>query len=242
MAKQLSRQIKRVEAKEKKGSYGAWLREFCKKYNELLIRIRENTYNSLVETLTAKEEMITCRQGCTHCCFHYVAVSLAQGIIIVDYLYKRKDLLKQFVDNTEKWHRKGYSAANNIDRMRIQALSSSMPIDQVIADTRPLSEQYLDMHIQCPFLANDKCFIYDVRPLSCSNHYSVSPPDWCDPVARKQPVIHHLIPNDEDLTGILRLGDPRLTLYELTLPIMIHRLITEGASSVMNELVQSDFE
>ena len=236
--KQLSRQIKKIEKKEKKAPHGIWRRDFCKKYYELLIRTRNNTYNSLVETLSSKGEKITCRKGCTHCCYHYVAVSLAHGIVIVDYLYKRKELLQQFIFNNEKWHRKGYSVSDSIDRTRIHALSSSVPIDQVITDTRPLSARYLNMNIQCPFLVDSKCSIYDVRPLSCSGHYSVSPPSWCASDSQQKPVLHNIIPNDEDLTEIIRLGDPRLILYELTLPTMILRLLIEGSSSVMTEMVQ----
>ena len=238
MVKHRSQKIEKIEAKENIGSYGVWRKEFCRKYLELLIRIRNNTYNSLVETLTPKGETITCRKGCTYCCFHYVAVSLAHGIVIVDYLYKRKELLEQFVNDCERWHHKGYPISDSIDRTRIQAFSSSMPIDRVIAVTRPLSVRYLDMNIQCPFLVDNRCSIYDVRPLPCSGHYSVSPPDWCASVTQQEPVIHQLIPNDEDLSEMILLADPRLTLYELTLPTMIYKLLTEGSSCVITEMVQ----
>jgi Fe-S-cluster containining protein len=236
--KQLSRRFKEIEDKEKKGAHGAWRKELCRKYPEVLVRIQHNTYNSLVEKLGSKGEAITCRKGCTHCCFHYVAVSLAHGIVIADYLYKSKELLRQFVDKYEMWHRKGHSISNSIDRARNQALLSSMPIDRVIAETRPLSESYLEKNIQCPFLEDRRCIIYEVRPLSCSGHYSASPPDWCAPGARQKPVIHHMVPKDEDLLEIMRLGDPQMVLYELTLPTMIHKLLTEGSSSVMSEMVQ----
>jgi Fe-S-cluster containining protein len=157
-------------------------------------------------------------------------------------LYKSKELLRQFVDRYEMWHRKGHSISKSIDRARNQALSSSMPIDRVIAETRPLSERYLDMNIQCPFLEDHRCVIYEVRPLSCSGHYSASPPDWCAPAARQKPVIHHTIPNDEDLIAMMRLADPQMALYELTLPTMIHKLLTEGASSVMSEIVKYNLQ
>jgi len=111
-----------------------------------------------------------------------------------------------------------------------------MPVNDIIAVTRPLSTRYLEMDIPCPFLANNVCLIYAVRPLPCSGQYSVSPPDWCAPATAEEAVIHQLIPKDEDLMKILRLVDPQLVLYELTLPIMIHKLITEGASSIMSSL------
>lgn len=239
--KQLSRQIKRIEEKEKKGSYGAWRKEFCKKYQEVLARTQKNTYNSLAENLASKGEAITCRTGCTYCCFHYVTVSLAHGIVIADFLYKSRDLLEQFVSNYKKWIPQGHSIAKKIDRMRIDALLNSTPIDQIIKDTRSLSECYLEKNIQCPFLKDNKCFIYKVRPLSCSGHYSVTPPDWCSPAIEQKPVVHHAMPSDRDLTDLTLLSDPRLAMYDLNLPIMIFRLLTEGGASIMDEIVQCNF-
>jgi Fe-S-cluster containining protein len=240
--KQLSRQIKKIEKKEKKASYGVWRKEFCKQYVETLIRIQNNTRNALIEDISSNDKTITCRKGCTHCCFHYVTVSLAHGIVIVDYLYKKKDLLRQFIGNYEKWHNKGHAVSDGIDRTRLKALSSSMSIDRVMADTRPLSSRYLDMNIQCPFLLDNQCFIYNVRPMSCSGHFSVSPPDWCAHASGQEPVLYNLVPNDEDLMNIMRLTDTRIVMYELTLPTMIHKLLNDGSSSVMNEMMRYNFE
>lgn len=231
--KDRSQQIKKIEKKENVGSHGAWRREFCKKYLKTLIRLRKNTYHSFVETLTSKGETITCRKGCTYCCFEHVTVPVAHGIVIVDYLYNRKDLLKQFIRNYEKWHHKGHNISDSIDQTRIQASSSSMPIDRALATIGPLSARYVDMNIQCPFLVDNRCFIYDVRPLPCSCHYSVSPPDWCAPATPQEPVLHQLIPNEEDLSKIVLLADPQFILYELTLPTMIYKLLTEGSSSII---------
>ena len=236
MLKQLSRQIKKIAAKEKKGTRGAWRMEFCREYGKLLQRIQNHTHSALVETLDREGGQVSCRAGCTHCCCHYVAVSLAHGVVIVDYLYKRKELLKRFTDNYAKWRPKGYAVSNRIDRMRLQALSSPAPMDSIIADTRPLSAQYRDMQIPCPFLADSRCLIYPVRPWSCSGHYAVSPPEWCDNAAPQEPVIHRMIPDDGDLADIIRITDPRLLLYELTLPTMVYRLMVEGSASVMAEM------
>ena len=239
--KQIPLRIRRTEEREKKGSHGAWRREFCSKQKELLTRTRDNSYRSLTKTLSAQGESISCRQGCTHCCYHYVAVSLAQGILIADYLYKRKALLKQFIDNYETWRKDGEAISDSIDRIRIQALMSSVPTDQIMADTRSLSKQYLDSNIACPFLADDKCSIYEVRPMACSSHHSISPPDYCAPGSQQKPTIRHSMPDDEDLIEMIRLADPRLTLYELTLPTMVYKLLTEGSAAIMARIAQYNF-
>ena len=236
MVKQLPLRIRRTEDREKKGAHGSWRREFSRKYHGLLLKTRENSFASLVESLSAKGKSITCRTGCTYCCYHYVAVSLAQGIVIVDYLYKRKPLLKQFLDNYEKWRIDGESISDEIDRIRIHALSSSITTQQVMAETRPLSNSYLDGNIRCPFLINDKCCIYEVRPLACSGHHSVSPPAWCAPTVQQKPDIHHSMPDDENFIEIIQLAGSQLMLYELTLPTMVYRLLTEGSSAIKTQI------
>ena len=233
MVKYRSRQYKKIEVKENRGAYGAWRREFCKKYLEMLIRLRKNTYNSFIEILASNGEAITCRKGCVYCCFEHVAVSIAHGIVIVDYLYDRKELLKKFIHNYEKWRHKGRNISDSIDRVRIQAAFSFLPVESAMAAIGPLSARYVDMNIPCPFLAGNRCFIYNVRPLPCSGHYSVSLPSWCASNAAQKPVVHQLIPNKEDMSNIVRLADPQYSLYELTLPTMIYKLLTKGSSSIL---------
>jgi hypothetical protein len=45
-------------------------------------------------------------------------------------------------------------------------------------------------------------------------------------------VIHQLVADDEDLLKFLELAGPRLMVYEMTLPTLIYRFLTEGASSI----------
>jgi len=235
---QIPLRIRRTQDRENKGAHGQWRKAFCKKYTSALIKTRDNTHRSLLDSLLAQERSISCRKGCTHCCYHYVTVSLAQGIVIVDYLYKNKERLKQFLDNYQSWSKEGGIISGEIDRIRIRALSSSTPTQQILEDTRGLSSRYLDSHIRCPFLVDDHCSIYDVRPLSCSGHHAVSPPDWCAPHSQHKPEIHHPVPADQDLIEMIRLADSRLTLYELTLPGMVYALLTEGSSALMSKIAK----
>lgn len=233
MAKLLYRNIEKIEEKENAGPYGAWRREFCGHYREVLVRARDKIYNALEIRLASKGEEVTCRKGCTLCCFHYVAVPLAHGIVIVDYLYHRKKVLRKFIENYEQWLHKGLAVAQAVDETRMRAFSSSMPINDIITVTRPFSMRYLKMKIPCPFLDHDACLIYAVRPLPCSGQYSVSPPEWCSLDREEEAVIHHLIADDEDLLSLLELAGPRLMVYELTLPLMIYRILTEGSASLI---------
>ena len=122
----------------------------------------------------------------------------------VEILQKLQNCCLQFIHNYKKWRQKGYDISTSNDHTRNQAFSSSMPIDDIIKVTRPLSMRYLEMEIPCPFLVNDTCYIYAVRPLPCSGQYSVSPPDWCALVTENKAEIHQVIPDDDDLMKFLK--------------------------------------
>ena len=232
MVKQIPLSIRRTEDKEKKGSHGSWRNEYCRKYNSLLEKTRQNAFNALENSLSTQGNTISCQTGCTHCCYHYVAVSFAHGIVIADYLYKSKGLLKQFLDNYEKWRIDGESIADEIDRIRIDALSSSMSTQQLMVETRPLSNRYLESHIPCPFLVDDRCSIYAVRPMACSGHHSVSSPDCCAPGAQQKPDIRNSVPDKENLLEFMHMSGSQMMLYELTLPVMVYRILTEGSATI----------
>ncbi len=236
MAKQIPLRIRRTEDKEKKSAHGSWRNGFCSGYNSLLKKTRQNAFDSLENLLLAEGKTISCRTGCTYCCYHYVAVSFAQGIVIVDYLYKRKGLLKQFLNNYETWRIEGESITDEIDCVRIHALSSSIPTHQIMEDTRGLSRRYFKKNIRCPFLVDNKCSIYSVRPLACSGHHSVSQPNSCAPASQLKPDIRNSIPDKENFIEIIRLAGSQLVLYELALPTMVGRILNEGSSAIKTQI------
>lgn len=241
MASQQPLMARMTEDRENEGSYGSWRREFCRKYAASLDTARENAHRSLQASLAAEGRQITCRKECTFCCHHYVSVSLAQGMVIVAYLYRHKDLLQQFLDRYEEWREKAAAIPGEIDGIRNRALASSAPMAHVIRDTRPLSTRYFMANIRCPFLVDGLCSIYPVRPLACSGHHAVSPPEWCAPGSQHNPEIRRAMPDDRDLLAMVQVADPWLTLFELALPTMIYRLLMEG-SATMTSVMSSQLK
>ena len=234
----LSRQLEKIEKKEKKGAYGQWRKQLCRRYARKQTITRDNALKVLTENLSAAGESISCKAGCIYCCYHYVAVSLVQGIVIVDHLYRNRALLKRFLQNYETWYQQANELAAQLDAARGKALARSLAVDQVIEETRPLSTQYLNAQIRCPFLDNTRCIIYPVRPAACSAHCSVSDPEDCAPSSSQQPSIRNCVASDQDIIETVQLADPRLSLYELTLPTMIFRLLTEGGDTLMRECAE----
>lgn len=233
MAKYNAHQIQRIETRERIGSYGAWRKSFCEKYLQALDEVRSDTHKAVLRILDSKGETITCRKGCVHCCYQHMPVSLAHGIVIVDYLYSNKTVLKQFLHNYQKWRHSGKNISDSIDHRREQALSTSQSLGSAISYMEPLSEHYFEMSIPCPFLSNSICTIYSVRPMCCSSHFSISPSEWCKPTNPNKPTIHEAIPKETDIYRLAEIGGPQLSLYVLTLPTLVYRLLTEGLSPIL---------
>ena len=236
MAKYSTHQIQEIERKEHIGTYGAWRKVYCEKYREALDQVRKDTYNDFLNILDSRGEKITCREGCVHCCYQHIYISLAHGIVIVDYLYSKQAVLKQFLSNYEKWRHSIGNISDRIDNLRGRVLSEPQSLGEVIASTEPLSKRYFTMQVPCPFLIRSACAIYIVRPICCSSHYSVSPPEWCEFTNPNELTIHEVIPKYTDIYKLVELGGPKLTLYQLTLPTLIYRLLTEGLSTILNKL------
>lgn len=102
-----------------------------------------------------KEMNATCKVGCNNCCMLFATCTLPEGILIAETLLQKPD-----------WRAM-------VPKLREAALKFCF--DGVRTDT------YLDKKIQCVFLSEGLCSIYEMRPSVCRFYYSVVDPANCDP-------------------------------------------------------------
>lgn len=100
-----------------------------------------------------KTSKVSCKPGCSACCKRYVAISLAEAMVMVDFLKKNG-----------KWDR----VAKAAEEQR-----------EMAAKVKPLA--WFKMGIPCPVLNQAICDAYPVRPTTCSAHFVKSPPEACSP-------------------------------------------------------------
>lgn len=96
-----------------------------------------------------------CKKGCSGCCRRMITVTVAEAIVIQDYLEKAgswDDVLKKCL--------------GMLSRVR---------------DANPVS--WFRMNVECPVLHEDSCRAYVVRPAACSVHFALSGPALCHPWA-----------------------------------------------------------
>ena len=107
-----------------------------------------------------------CKKGCTNCCFEPVVVSMPEGKYVDLYLKQLQHSDEQEFKKIRPQWRLWSTVA---DRAKVSAsittLSTSTPL-AARADKKS--------KVRCPFLVNQECSIYKVRPLMCRLVYNIS--------------------------------------------------------------------
>jgi Fe-S-cluster containining protein len=121
---------------------------------------REVALESEKRRLTVYQERIKCKPGCSHCCSRQIHLTLGEAQNI------RKKLIS--IGKYEE------------TKARIEALKEFEDLDFVT---------WFKMNLKCPVLdpETQRCLAYEVRPLTCSIHFSESDPSSCDPWSMSQP-------------------------------------------------------
>jgi len=99
-----------------------------------------------------------------------------------------------------------------------------------------LLTEYAGLNLPCPFLDENKCSIYPVRPICCASHHSVSPIEWCAPGSSEQPMIYEAMPAREDLIELNHLTEAALSLHQETMPVLVYSLLTIGLPGVLGRI------
>jgi len=163
------------------GEAGRQREEFCREYTVY----KQTAIAAIASNLRQKAEdagkTISCHQGCTDCCYVYVVASLQECEAIVFYLYQNTDVLEHFLDAFPYWRagvehiRDDFFAISNIQQKRMS--HADTPKDNKVFENA--LKKYAKQHLPCPFLKDDTCNIYEVRPYACAGLVSTTPAEWC---------------------------------------------------------------
>lgn len=115
-----------------------------------------------------KREKKACSIGCSHCCHQNIPVHAAEEITITEYVDKEFTLIdiKALTSRLREWFR-----FVNAHTPNVPTLSQY--------DVRVFGEQIIKHRIPCPFLVDDKCSVYPVRPITCRSFYVAEDPGKC---------------------------------------------------------------
>jgi Fe-S-cluster containining protein len=121
---------------------------------------------------------ISCQAGCAACCRQMVPVSMFEAEALTRWMATLPEEARADIES--RFHR------------ALSALRDAGVVEKILEPNWPLEEgfatdvaiSYFRAHVACPFLQNENCGIYPIRPLACREYMVTSPPALCqDPPA-----------------------------------------------------------
>ncbi len=166
-----------------KGAIGKKRRSFCIKYIEKKREILEQIRADQLKTVSKNRETISCQKGCLHCCLAYMQASVQECEAIVYYLYQNEIALSTFLDNYMDWREKLRQNGDTFKECGQLWQNKTNPgaSEEAQLALQESESRYREQNIYCPFLLDDLCLIYEVRPFTCAGLVATTPPQWCSP-------------------------------------------------------------
>lgn len=122
---------------------------------------------------------VTCAKGCSACCkIQPVPVTPVEAyglLLLVEAMPEphREEILCRFRDCVSRLEAAG------VAETYLEGRPAASP-EEAHANMR----HYLDLQLVCPFLENDACSIYEIRPFTCREYFVTSPKEFCtDPIS-----------------------------------------------------------
>ena len=165
------------------GEIGRQRDQFCKIYTSAKKQGIASVEKQLSDSVKEMDKEITCRRGCSYCCHVYVFADLQECEAIVHYMYRNEEIFRYFLDRYRLWKDKLSSPEkilHGIDSVQEKMLLGNVSQEERDAFNGKLSA-YAALRTPCPFLLDDACTIYEVRPYVCAGVISTSPVEYCDP-------------------------------------------------------------
>jgi len=133
--------------------------------------IQDEHTRSVIDSLTQLGEgMPACKERCPHCCNIFVSVSDSELRTIAQYVaehfseVERAELQARVLDLCHKMDERVGSIPNTVNAYFAEAYTR-------LRDDKARKAR-LDMDKPCPFLVDQKCSIYEVRPFLCRGYTS----------------------------------------------------------------------
>ena len=164
-----------------KGAVGRRRENFCAAYAAAKKATLKGIADRLVQEAAATEKTISCARGCSHCCKMFVVASLQECEAIVYHLYNNEAALRLFLRNFTRWNERVLKIEDSFRRMN--ELHARMTAGEATEEEKRQFDTECDTYaladIPCPFLLDNACSIYEVRPYVCARIVSITPADWC---------------------------------------------------------------
>jgi Fe-S-cluster containining protein len=116
---------------------------------------------------------ISCRAGCAACCRQMVPVSAFEAEALTRWI---RSLPEKYQAEVERRFQRALTTLRNAGVIE-KLLDPRWATDEAFATEATVA--YFNAHVACPFLEDENCGIYSIRPLACREYMVTSPPELC---------------------------------------------------------------
>lgn len=166
-----------------------------------IVPLAHTVVDKIIDVTVAKIEsdadIIPCRRRCASCCSYLVPISVPEAFW----------LPKEIFTGPNPQRRKRMRACLLASRRILRHQPPKLFINQKLqtpqgpSDMNLISNWYKNLKLQCPFLDNQICTIYQARPLACKEHMVTGSPKACKGGLEKAQVVEIPVP----MTDVLAL-------------------------------------
>jgi len=117
---------------------------------------------------------VACHRGCAHCCRQLVPLSAPEAAMVFEFVMtlaepRRSEISGRFSAAVTRLEKMGL--LSELKRLQDPAISGR--------EQTAITRTYFEQQIACPFLDDECCSIYAVRPSMCREYLVCSPADNC---------------------------------------------------------------
>ncbi len=165
---------------------------------------------------------IGCYDGCDNCCYQAVKASWPEVVLIAHYINTEG---KDFMESIRRY-------CSEVDVEEVGKLIRSIDLIGEPRFKRQLREKHGD--VECPFLEDSSCGIYEVRPITCRAIYFAGPSDEC--VFNYERYVeddrcHCTLPRDSSLIRSLSKRLDASPLVFPPMPVLVKAFLEEGTGA-----------
>ena len=212
------------------GEIGRRRRQFCLDYTAYKKAALAQGENLLRQKIAAQGESISCKKGCAKCCILYVIATLQEAECITYFLYQHEAVLRHFIAAYRDW-RRGLGLFEHklprLDQMIVKNLVGDLSAEEQERFNSDIND-YTGRKVTCPFLVDNACSIYAVRPFVCASVVAVTPAEMCSWDSINQAKYLKIeLKLDQEMPYFVRSRNPILLGC---LPELVYRLLEQGYS------------
>lgn len=150
-----------------------------------LVPLARSVSSSVVALATehaaSQGKTISCQRGCTHCCRQLVPVAPLEAKRLAEVISalspeQRSAILERFSKALETLEQANLLSAKPAQGQRAMVSNEK----DATAAWNDVSRRYYELRMDCPFLENDSCSIYEERPIACREYNAVTAPSLCE--------------------------------------------------------------